>query len=154
MIPEINEIYRHFKGELYRVLHLAQHSESGEEMVVYRALYGDCRIYVRPLDSFTEILDKEKYPGAGQAHRFERVQELGEEVEETLDPALAEFLDAQTCRERINILNGLHHRITDAMITTMAVALDVEIPESETEKRFQELMTCLVMKERYEGSRG
>nr|WP_320147802.1 DUF1653 domain-containing protein [uncultured Anaeromusa sp.] len=47
-------IYRHFKGGNYEVLGVAKHSESGEELVVYRALYGEGGLWVRPLAMFVE----------------------------------------------------------------------------------------------------
>lgn len=47
-------IYRHFKGNKYEVLGVAKHSESGEELVVYRALYGEGGLWVRPLAMFVE----------------------------------------------------------------------------------------------------
>jgi hypothetical protein len=50
-------IYRHFKGELYEVLHLARHSETQEEHVVYRALYGTQEVWLRPLAMFTEVVE-------------------------------------------------------------------------------------------------
>ncbi len=50
-------IYRHFKGELYEVLHLARHSESEEDYVVYRALYGVRDVWVRPLAMFVEMVE-------------------------------------------------------------------------------------------------
>ncbi|GAA5523777.1 hypothetical protein Maes01_00326 [Microbulbifer aestuariivivens] len=49
-------IYRHYKGQLYEVLEVARHSETGELLVVYRALYGDYGVWVRPLSMFTETL--------------------------------------------------------------------------------------------------
>ncbi len=52
-------IYRHFKGRQYEVLGVAKHSESGEELVVYRALYGEGGLWVRPLAMFTEAVDCE-----------------------------------------------------------------------------------------------
>ena len=50
--PQPQELYRHFKGNLYQILCLAKDSESGEMMVVYQAMYGEFQIYVRPLSSF------------------------------------------------------------------------------------------------------
>ena len=49
-------IYRHYKGNLYQVLHLARHSETEEWLVVYRALYGEFGVWVRPLTMFTETV--------------------------------------------------------------------------------------------------
>jgi len=50
-------IYRHFKGNRYQVLGVAKHSESGADMVVYRPLYGDQDLWVRPLEMFTENVE-------------------------------------------------------------------------------------------------
>lgn len=68
MDVEVNKIYRHFKGDLYLVVGIAKHSETCEEMVVYRALYGDNGLWVRPKSMFTE-----KVEGKSQPHRFELV---------------------------------------------------------------------------------
>lgn len=52
-------LYRHFKGNLYEVVDLARHSETGDDMVVYRALYGEQGLWVRPLALFEETLERD-----------------------------------------------------------------------------------------------
>ncbi|MDE7396006.1 MAG: DUF1653 domain-containing protein [Clostridiales bacterium] len=64
-------IYRHFKGDYYLLEEIAKDSETGEEMAVYRKLYGDGGLWVRPLAMFLSEVDKEKYPDATQKYRFE-----------------------------------------------------------------------------------
>ena len=51
--------YRHFKGGEYQVLHVGYHSETGEEMVVYQALYGENRIWVRPAAMWDETVERD-----------------------------------------------------------------------------------------------
>ncbi len=281
-IPVKDQIYRHFKGNLYRIVTVAIHSETGERMVVYQALYGDYTVYVRELSMFMGKVDRNRYPDADQEERFKLltqiigqesgaslqvrtspdepiriqagtdetvqtpetdgdgmpaqaaddngVQKTGEEnreevmgvgedrplpeskaqgqatgadeqapdwaagdsvqtaaenvqaakaasgdaaehVEETkepsdaveggeaedemagLDPFLLEFLDADTYRERLNLLAALHVRLTDDMLNTMAVSVDVEIGDGDLETRYEALKNCLLTLEKYECNR-
>lgn len=194
LVPRAQEIYRHFKGNLYQIVTVAEHTETGEALVVYQALYGEFKIYARPLSMFCSRVDKEKYPDAMQEFRFELQsitkkavkeeyaeqpvkQEVVEEAAEQkpdeepmkqesaeealkqktaeeepadLDPMLLAFLDAETYADKLNILSGIHHRITDDMITTMAIASDIEIAEGELENRYIQLKNCLLTREKYE----
>lgn len=197
--PRPQEMYRHFKGNIYQIRCLAKHSETGEMMVVYQAMYDTFQIYVRPLAMFMEEVDFEKYPDARQQYRFELLQDselvsgsqAAEEtisrlqaVEETIsglqaveepvkennagsggtenaeemqqlniDPLVMEFLEADTYEQRLNILAALRSRITDEMINTMAMAVDLEIKEGDVEERYEELRNCLLTFEKYECNR-
>ena len=200
--PKPYEIYKHFKGNKYQIITLAKDSETGEEMVVYQALYGDYQMYVRPLSVFLSLVDEKKYPEKKGEYRFtkidgteENVENIGNaesfntQIKETelktketqpsqaetseisnnetqtedniednrlenfVDPMVLDFLDADTYEERLNILAALHHRITDEMINTMAIAVDVEIDEGPVEERYEELKHCLITFQKYQCSR-
>lgn len=202
-IPKPQEIYKHFKGNLYQITAVAEHTETGEKLVIYQALYGDFKTYARPLDMFVSRVDRDKYPESEQGfrfelqgpdadrHRAERLREWREALqtdaeqksdkkgilqnntdreeagrdivqpdtdsdtkeEPALDPLVLEFLDADSYEQQLNILAGLHHRITDDMITTMAIACDIEINDGDIEERYEALRSCLLTLEKYECNR-
>ena len=68
-----NRVYKHFKGDSYLVLDIVTNSETMEDMVLYQALYGDGKRYVRPKEMFLSKVDKNKYPNIPQEYRFELV---------------------------------------------------------------------------------
>lgn len=210
-IPKPHEIYKHFKGNLYQVVTIAEHSETGEQLVIYQALYGDFKTYARPLVMFTGEVDRQRYPEVTQRFRFElqgtdadrQIRETeaagvehpvstqttvtasqpaaqatpivaqniaaqatataaqttiapvspAEDEESALDPLVLEFLDADSYEEKLNILAGLHHRITNEMITTMAISCDIEVNDGEPEERYEELKNCLLTMEKFECNR-
>ncbi len=68
---QLGRVYRHFKGDYYLVEAVAHDSVSGAPCVIYRKLYGDGGLWVRPLSMFLSKVDQEKYPDAQQEYRFE-----------------------------------------------------------------------------------
>ncbi len=75
---KIHGVYRHFKGKYYIVEDVATHSEDLTEYVVYRQLYDEGKLYIRPREMFLSEVDHEKYPEVRQKWRFEEVEEVGE----------------------------------------------------------------------------
>jgi hypothetical protein len=71
----IKGIYRHFKGKYYIVEDVAFDSETMEEVVVYRQLYGEHNLFIRKKEMFLSKVDKEKYPSVIQEYRFELIKE-------------------------------------------------------------------------------
>ena len=89
-IPRPGEFYRHFKNRLYQIIAVAYDAETEQQVVVYQALYGDYRVWVRPLENFLSRTDREKYPEASQEWRFERTvpgQSPAQEAQGPQDPA-------------------------------------------------------------------
>ena len=72
---QIGRVYRHFKGDYYLAEGVANDSETGVPFVIYRKLYGDGSLWLRPLEMFLSKVDQEKYPDAPQDYRFE-LQEI------------------------------------------------------------------------------
>ena len=77
---EIGRVYRHFKGDYYLVENLAHDSETGEAVVIYRKLYGDGGLWLRPMEMFLSPVDREKYPDVQQEYRFQ-LQEIESRAE-------------------------------------------------------------------------
>ena len=69
------DVVRHFKGNLYEILCFARDSETQADVVVYRALYGERGVWVRPMVMFFSPVDRQKYPDARQTYRFERAEQ-------------------------------------------------------------------------------
>ena len=176
------QFYRHFKNRLYQIVAVAEHSETGEQMVVYQALYGDYRVYVRPYEMFVSEVDHEKYPDVSQKYRFELVEftrkEDGQENrQETLredpaeeevqkeqpvlrtdemnqvDPVLLEFLDADTLEEKMHILAYNRNRMTEGLLNSIAISLDLVVEKKGIQAQYDEIMNCLGTMERFECNR-
>ena len=146
--PVAGETYRHFKNKNYKIIAIAHHSETGEELVVYQALYGDGMICARPLDMFVSEVDHEKYPEVKQKYRFEKIENPVNEM--TIEERMMKFFDEDSLEGKYQILLTMREEVTNTMIDNMAVVLDLVIEDGPISKRFDDLRFAIQTKQRYE----
>lgn len=160
------QFYRHFKNRLYQIVALAEHSETGEKLVVYQALYGDYRVYARPYEMFISEVDRKKYPEAEQKYRFELVDPGKEaenvkgmkqgdeaECENMVNPVLLEFLDADTLEEKMHILALYRNKMDESLLNSIAISLDLVVEKDSVQEQYDEIMNCLSMMQKFECDR-
>ena len=174
------QFYKHFKDKLYQIITVAHHSETGEKMVVYQALYGDYRTYVRPYEMFVSEVDREKYPNVTQKYRFELInsENFGnteakpektekaevktekvmpvsepEPEEGVINPDLLAFLDLETYAEKLEMFRDLRKRMDDHLLDSIAASLDIVVEEGPLPQRIQEVLNCLETMAHFECSR-
>lgn len=114
------EFYKHFKGQLYQVRALAENSEDNTPMVVYQAMYAPFKIWVRPLSTFFEKLDKEKYPDAAQEYRFERIILDDRQNTEAAEPDIVQSEKSAAVTNTIHPEEAItvsDEEITDALLS-------------------------------------
>lgn len=185
LIP--GQLYRHFKGNLYQIITIGKHSETGEEMVVYQAMYGEFQVYIRPISMFIEKLDLEKYSDARQEYRFELVKSLYgtdenkefseeslnhkrellseakqentvEAIEERMQNEQVEelymsFFDAETCKEKLHIMQAIKNDIDLRMLNNIAASMDLPVDEEHLEDVYEMIVKNLEQRSRFECNR-
>lgn len=170
-IPKPGECYRHFKNKLYQIITVAIHTETDEKMVVYQALYGTFRTYVRPLSMFLSQVDREKYPDVKQEYRFIKVNPEteteeteaengasgndGDECEEehTANENLIAFLDARSCRDKLKLLRERRERFTEDELLAIGEVLEIACPKAEAAELYRAAESFLEMQNKFDGAR-
>ncbi len=161
------QIYRHFKEKLYQITAVAEHSETGEKLVVYQALYGDFKYYVRPYEMFVSEVDHKKYPEVTQKYRFELIKPEGcgnteDKPEETaaaveeetaVNPYLLQFLELETYEEKLELFRDLAKKMDDHLLDSIAASLDIVVKDGPLPQKYQEVLNCLETMEHFECNR-
>lgn len=140
--PIKGEIYKHFKGNLYEIITIAKHTETLEEMVVYKEAEGEA-VYARPLEMFVSRVDKEKYPEVLQTYRFE-LQDAKSKL------SIMDFLDLSTTTEKIQYLETMKDNLTEEFIGLVAQCLEFVENDGILDDRYHALIKYLRTVERYE----
>ena len=177
-LPVPGEFYRHFKNRLYQIVAIAYHSETREAMVVYQALYGEYKIWVRPLSMFMEEVDRVKYPEVQQKFRFEKVNlagqseaamdlaggmiQSGTEAKDSCDeprpmsPYLLEFLDAMDEKhynKMLEALAKLSGHATQKEIDDICLVLDMQTVGVSVEEQIADIRRHIHMLKKFDGER-
>ena len=163
-LPRPGQVYRHFKGNIYRVIALADHSETGETLVIYKRDDSNEKAYARPLDMFMSEVDRKKYPDVKDRYRFTlysedengditaRKTEAVQFEEGAPDPLLEAFLDAETISEKVGKFYDMKGAVTDEILSFIASSLEIDV-SGDTEEKYSEILRALKAKEKYESNR-
>lgn len=181
--PVEGQIYKHFKGSLYRIVTIAVHTETSDKLVVYQSVEKPERVFARPLDMFMSEVDRLRYPLVKAKYRFTLLVEATEEEEceseaeepdidsealtatdddnatfkengeLVLDPYVEAVLDEKEFSKKIENFEFLRGKCTEDMLVTIAISLDIQLMEGTVEEKYAQILKTLRMHEKYESSR-
>ena len=172
--PIAGEVYRHFKGTLYRVVCVAKHTESDERLVIYTKndTEGET-VYARPVEMFLSEIDKAKYPTSKAKYRFTLVEQdnkcdfnevsdsvngVNDEIdydnmEANLNPLLEAFLDASSYEAKLDKFYDMRGKVDMKILSDVAMSLDLELTKDNVDDQYVEILNCLRTMEKYECNR-
>ena len=160
-LPRPGQVYRHFKGNIYRIITIADHSETGERLVIYRRDDTEDRAYARPLDMFMSEVDKKKYPDVRQKYRFslctdDALSDICADPEGSdegaLNPLLEAFLDADNASDKLERFYDMRKIADDTILGYAAASLDIEV-SGDVDEKYSEILNVLKAREKYESNR-
>lgn len=165
--PKPLQVYKHFKGNIYQVVDIAVHTETGEKLVIYRPLYKEGKTFARPISMFLSEVDHKKYPEVTQKYRFEEFIEddaangtcdkesadfeFSKKV--ALNPYLEAFLDASSYEEKLDKFYDMRGKVDKDVLSYVAMSLDIELSKDTAEEQYKEILFCLKTMEKYECNR-
>ncbi len=143
--PAPGERYRHYKGGEYQIVTMASHTESGEELVIYQALYDDFKVYARPADMFGGFTKEGK-------KRFVKISG-GEKAEDEGQNLLESILDADSIREKLEKITEKKDMLDARMLGNLAVAFDIAPDTENPSGLYEQIVQYLETRVRYETDR-
>lgn len=180
-LPKAGEFYRHFKGDLYQILAVAEHAETKELLVVYQALYGKFKLFACPLAVFQEpvkdgttrftktdrdtiddvqrkdIRKDRSLPDTDEIRKntcaCSDTADTSELSEKELYELMEKFYDADSYEQKLDYLLAMRGQLNDIMLTNIAISLDIVAQDGSLEERFQSIVSCLKTMKRYQNSR-
>lgn len=158
VIPKPGEKFLDTDKKPYQILCVANGVETKEKMLVYQALYGEFECFVRPLGMFMEEAASKKQQEKETLKTADVKEELPKREAVTYennqaDPALLQFLDADTLEEKYQVIKSLGNSITNRLIDDFAVTLDLVIPDGEVDIRYQQLLSSVRTLQKFETTR-
>lgn len=166
LMPKPGEFYRHFNNTLYQIVAIAQHTETGEQLVIYQALYGEFGVFAKPLSMFLGEAERVKHPEAKEKYgslpaafsggeKKEGQQEWHQAPSDGINPWLERFLDAEGYDQQLYVLKQMIGKVGQKEVDSIYLVLDISMPSKagDADSQLRGIIKDLETRKRYDGSR-